>query len=640
MSIVRMKKLRLVAMAADRERLLRRLQRLGCVEIREFDSPPEGLVSAFGDAALQARLRELYEAKKKTEAALKTLKKYAYTKSALLAPRPEISEEQFYAEYDYGKGLAAANRILAEESRLNTLHAEKYTLETFISSLNVWKDVDIPLELKQTESSLVVLGAIPAARSFDEFGEALAKADEETYAVRAGSDRDLQGAVLICSKRAYEAIEDILKDYSFTRLPSGDRRGTVAENIAEAEKSLLTLRLEIEDSLNKLSGFGASRMELKLFADRLEQEIAEKEAESKLLGAGRVFALQGWVGEPDVEKLIAILDEFGCAYDLTEPEKGERVPVKLCNNVLTRPLNMVTEMYSLPAYEGIDPNPLIMPFFTVFFGMMFNDLGYGLVLIAVSLLVQFKARPRGTMKHMMGLMLLCGITTALMGLATGSFFGDSIPVAAGMFGKTVSLPALLNPLEDPITVMVISLALGAVQILFGMGVKAYMLIRDGRPWDALFDVGSWWLLFAGIAVLALGGSYWVALAGAAALVCTQGRHKPTLLGKLAGGLASLYNITSYFGDILSYSRLMALMLAGGIIASIVNILGSLQGSIIVFIIVFIIGHAFNIGINIIGTYVHAARLQYLEFFGKFYVDGGKPFRPLEIKTKHYDVVRN
>ncbi len=140
-------------------------------------------------------------------------------------------------------------------------------------------------------------------------------------------------------------------------------------------------------------------------------------------------------------------------------------------------------------------------------------------------------------------------------------------------------------------------------------------------------------------MLALGGTYWVTLAGAAALVLTQGRSKPTIVGKLVGGLASLYNITSYFGDILSYSRIMALMLAGGIIASIVNVLGSLQGSIFVFIIVFLIGHSFNIGINIIGTYVHAARLQYLEFFSKFYVDGGKPFRPLAIKTKYYDIIK-
>ena len=300
---------------------------------------------------------------------------------------------------------------------------------------------------------------------------------------------------------------------------------------------------------------------------------------------------------------------------------------------------MVTEMYSLPDYRNVDPNPLIAPFFCIFFGMMFNDLGYGLVFILLSLIVQKKFRLQRGMKNMMQLMLECGVTTAIFGILTGSFFGDAITQIALLFGKDVTVPALLRPMENPLQILIISLALGVFQILFGMGVKAYILIRDGHPWDALMDVGSWWLLFAGIAVGALGGTWLVALAGVLALLLTQGRAKPTIPGKLVGGLASLYDITSYFSDILSYSRIMALMLAGGIVASIVNILGGLFGNIVLFIPIFIIGHVFNIGINVIGTYVHAARLQYLEFFGKFYADGGKAFRPLEVKTKYFDIVK-
>jgi V/A-type H+-transporting ATPase subunit I len=156
--------------------------------------------------------------------------------------------------------------------------------------------------------------------------------------------------------------------------------------------------------------------------------------------------------------------------------------------------------------------------------------------------------------------------------------------------------------------------------------------------DGLFDVGSWWLLFAGIAVGALGGTWWVAIAGVAALVLTQGRSKPTIIGKLVGGLASLYNITGYFGDILSYSRLMALMLAGGVIAQVFNTIANLTGNIFTFIIIFIIGHAMNLGLNLLGCYVHDLRLQCLEFFGKFYKDGGRPFNPLSINAKYVSVI--
>ena len=187
-------------------------------------------------------------------------------------------------------------------------------------------------------------------------------------------------------------------------------------------------------------------------------------------------------------------------------------------------------------------------------------------------------------------------------------------------------------MSDPLTVLLIAAAIGMFQIVVGMAIKAYMLIRDGHFWDAVFDIGSWWLLFAGIGVGAVTGNWYVALAGVAALILTQGRSKKNIFAKLFSGIASLYDITSYFGDILSYSRLMTLLLAGGVIATIVNMLGSMSGNIFAFTIIFLIGHAFNMGLNIIGTYVHSARLQYLEFFGKFYKEGGKPFAPLKIKT--------
>ena len=639
MSIVKMKKLKLVALSGDRDTLLKELQKQGCLEIREFDDPPEGLVSLIDKTGEQAHLKELNEAKKKAEAALKILKKYAYVKSGMFSNRQEISESEFFSESAGGGKYAPVREVISAEAKLSALYGEEYALTSFISSLSLWKDINIPLQIRQTESSYVVIGAIPATKNIDDFSKALEGSAEEVFLSPAGSDRDQKGLVLICSKKNYDQIETVLRDFNFNRAPVGERKGTAAENIAEAEKSLIEVKADIDLALSKLAQLGANRTAIKLYIDRLEQEIAQETAQGKLLASQKVFALQGWVSQPDVKALEGLLGKYACAYELDDPVKGEKVPVRLHNNMITRPLTMVTEMYSLPAYEGIDPNPLIMPFYTIFFGMMFNDLGYGLVLIALSLFIQLKAKPRGTIKYMMGLMLLCGITTSIMGVITGSFFGDSISVVAGMYGKTVNIPVILNPLGDPVMVLAIAIGLGVVHILFGMGVKAYMLIRDGQPWDALFDVGSWWLLFAGIAVMALGGTYWVVIAGVAALVLTQGRSKPTIVGKLVGGLASLYNITSYFGDILSYSRIMALMLAGGIIASIVNVLGSLAGSIFVFIIVFIIGHTFNMGINIIGTYVHAARLQYLEFFGKFYVDGGKPFRPLAIKTKYYDIIK-
>lgn len=637
MSIVKMKKLQLAALGSERQALMKRLQRLGCVELRELPAP-EGYLAPLRPGDPEAQLRSLRAQQKDAEAALKALKRYAYEKTGLFSSRDFITEADFFADI-WDEARRAAGGILEALDNLNALQGEEFATRALCDSLALWQPLPVPLELRETRSTYLAPGSIPAGRTVAELSQALQAVNEEADAIPAGSDRHKNGLLLVCAKEAYGSIEPVLSEFGFERLALSGRSGTAAQLIQEAETGLERVRREQEETLAYLKECGQHRRLLKLYYDRLTMAIDAAEADQKLLVTQAAFALTGWVDEPHVPALEALLADYCCAYDLSDPAEGDKVPVRLQNNKLTAPLNMVTEMYSLPDYHNVDPNPLIMPFYTIFFGMMFNDLGYGLVFIVLSLVIQKKYRLHGGIKNLMQLMLECGVTTAIMGLLTGSFFGDAIPVVAGMLGHTVVLPALINPLGNPMQVLIISLVCGAVQILFGMGVKAYLLIRDGHSLDALFDVGSWWLLFAGVAVGALGGTWLVAVAGVLALLLTQGRAKPTLVGKLVGGLASLYDITSYFSDVLSYSRIMALMLAGGIVASIVNILGSLFGSVILFIPIFIIGHAFNIGINVIGTYVHAARLQYLEFFGKFYADGGKPFRPLEVKTKYFDIVK-
>jgi V/A-type H+-transporting ATPase subunit I len=375
-------------------------------------------------------------------------------------------------------------------------------------------------------------------------------------------------------------------------------------------------------------------------------DLTREEAKARLLATKATFFLEGWVTAPELPAVEKLLSRYTAAWETCDPVQDEypEVPVKLKSNALTRPMNMVTEMYSLPAYDGVDPNPLMMPFFVFFFGIMFADLGYGIILTAFSLIVRKKAKPKGTMGYLFGLMTMVGISTAIIGFFTGGFFSDAITTVSGLLGvQTPNLSFLTKPvisvLDNPLGVLVICLIIGCVQLLFGMGVKAYMLIRDGHPLDALFDIGSWWVLFAGIAVGVLTGSWIVIWIGVAMLVLTQGRASHSIPGKIIGGLASLYNITGYFGDGLSYSRLMVMMLAGSVIGSIFNLLGSMPGNIFIFAVVFLVGHTFNMGLNIIGTFVHDARLQYLEYFGKFYKEGGRPFRPLAIHTKFVDIIK-
>ena len=637
MSIVKMKKLQLAGLSNERDALLQKLQKLGCVEIRVTEAP-EGYLSPVIGGPDDQEPEILRRKQKDAENAIRYLKKYAYEKTGLFQEKELISETDFFADIReeatraVGSVLEAVQSLGEHQDRQSTLNAQR-------DSLLLWQDLPVPLETRETRSSRVFIGSIAAPKTAEELEEAISAAGLEGGVRGAGRNRERQGILAVCLKSEEEAFSEVLREFGYEAAPTASLRGTAGENIARLEEQAELAGRDEEETLAYLKECGKHRRLIKLWYDRLTLEIDAAEAQRKLLNTERAFALTGWVDEPHVSALETLLGDYCCAWELSDPTAEDKVPIRLQNNAVTRPLNMVTEMYSLPDYRNVDPNPLIAPFFCIFFGMMFNDLGYGLVFILLSLIVQKKFRLQRGMKNMMQLMLECGVTTAIFGILTGSFFGDAVTQIALLFGKDVTVPALLRPMENPLQILIISLAMGVFQILFGMGVKAYILIRDGHPWDALMDVGSWWLLFAGIAVGALGGTWLIALAGVLALLLTQGRAKPTVMGKLVGGLASLYDITSYFSDILSYSRIMALMLAGGIVASIVNILGGLFGNIILFIPIFIVGHVFNIGINVIGTYVHAARLQYLEFFGKFYADGGKAFRPLEVKTKYFDIVK-
>jgi len=641
--IVKMKKLSLFAMLSDREALLHELMLLGCVEVipqSEKLLDPSLSESLSRVNAPEQDYRNLHS---KATAALGILNRYAPAKSSIFAPRREVGAEELFSDELVCRTKKVILRIEEHQNRIATLQAEASRLEALKLSLEPWKSNKMTLNFLGTENVRVMAGTTLPSVTAEVLREELAKVAEEFEVFPINSDREQNYIIVIFHKAVESEVMSVLRNLSFSRVVFGSLKGTAEENIEEIEAQLASIKREISEETEKIKELSSHRADIELCIDSLAQEISKIDAAQKLLGTESVFYLEGWVTAPDEKRVTDLLLKYTCAFEFADPapEDYPDVPIKLKNNRLTEPLTMVTEMYSLPAYEGIDPNPLIMPFFSVFFGIMYGDMGYGIVLLILGILAKTKLKPRGVLNYMTGLLIICGVTTILAGAAFGSFFGNAIPIVTEMLGLGEKDPLLalrlIDPMTDPLKLLVGSLIIGAIQIIVGMAIKAYMLIRDGKPLDALFDVGSWWLLFAGIAVGALKGVWWVAIAGVAALVLTQGRNKPTIPGKIIGGIASLYDITGYFGDILSYARLMALVLATSVIGSVINLLGSLTGNIILFAVIFIAGHGFSMAINIIGTYVHSARLQYLEYFGKFYIDGGKAFRPLKVDTKYVEV---
>jgi V/A-type H+-transporting ATPase subunit I len=450
-----------------------------------------------------------------------------------------------------------------------------------------------------------------------------------------------------------EACVEAMRPFGFSRATVRGWKGTAADNDRMLDNQLAAVAGKIEQAKAHIASFGDRRESLRQAIDRSEQEIAREEVKGHLVDTAEAFLLDGWVPVPNEAELLRALEGYTCAWETEDPREDEydQVPIKLQNNKLTAPYSVITEMYSMPAYNGLDPNPFIMPSFALFFGIMFADMAYGLLMLLGGILGLKLMRPKGTMRNMMGLLIQCGISACLIGFFTGGFFGDAVTVVGRIFGQewtlvpylgTISVAGIsidlpLNLLEgnNPLYVLILAIALGAVHLLAGVLIGTYLNIRDGQYLTAIGDL-SWWVMLVGIGVMVLAGTPVVLYIGIAIMVIVtflQGKG----IGRITGLFGAVYNgVTGYLGDFLSYSRLMALMLAGSVIASVFNQLGSL-GGLALFIPVAIIGHLLNFALNLIGCFVHTMRLHFLEFFGKWYRDGGRPFRPLHYNTKFVDI---
>ena len=640
MAIEKMKHLQLAAMEADRPALLAELQRFGCLEITEQAEALDYLEFARTGESDSERVRADADLIK---GALAILDRYAPVRTPLFDAGEAVDEKTIFDDGALAHALKTAALLRTNDAAAAGLTSRIAHTQSQRDSLTPWLASGFPLERDGTAATAVRYGMLPASASPERAQEALSQLDAELETV--SSDRSVHYCALLSHRSCLDDALDALKPFGFSIVSFRGLTGSPAEAQAALDAELTRLSDELADARARIVAFSAERTALRRASDRLALEAAKEASREKFLTTKQVFFLTGWVLARKVPELEALLAPYDCALELRDPQPDEapKVPVQLRTTALTRPLTMVTEMYSLPAYDGIDPNPLILPFFTVFFGIMYADLGYGLVLLLLGILGNLKIKKQGTVKYMCGLLVLCGITTSIFGFLFGGFFGDSLDyrVFGWLRGALTSLPffGVKDPLQDPMWFMYASLACGGVHLIFGQMVHMYMCFRDGQPVDAICDVVPWWLTFAGIALGALGRGWWLLLVGVLSLICTQGREKPTLIGKFFGGLKSLYDITSWLGDMLSYTRLMALMLAGSVIANVFNMLGNMTGQIIAILIIFIVGHVFNMAINIIGTYVHAARLQYLEFFGKFYKDGGIPFKPLRYQTKYTQIVK-
>ena len=653
MAIVKMKRLRLLGLRSDRERLLRPLQSLGCVEFSEpaIDlSDPAWAALAKPEGTGLSKAKEQYQ---QLDSALDVLRKYVPTKDGLLSARPTLTEAQLFDDSVYTDGLAAAWDITNAERALAACQAEQAKLQSQKASLEPWLSLNVPLETEGDSTVSILFGAVPSKVDFAAFEAAAAQATPLAQLFPAGSDRELQYFLLVCHASVLSDCTEAMRPFGYSRVTLRGWTGTAADNIRSLDNHIAALERQAEEHRDHIASLGDKRNLLRLCADRACQEISREENKARLIDTDAAYLLEGWLPadkEPDLAKLLS---GFSCAWETADPmpEEYPQVPVKLKNNLITRSMNTITEMYSLPAYDGVDPNPLMAPFFILFLGMIMADMGYGLLMIIASAVVLLKQKPKNP--SFMEMIFWCGISTVLWGAASGGFFGDMIPQLVTMLNpnSTFEMPALFTPLNDIVAIMIGSLALGFIQVITGMTISVVKKSKDGQFIDALFSEISWWIVLGGLALFLCG----TMMAGLPPVLATVGKvmlivgflmlalggtREAKGFGKVTSFIGIIYNgVTGFFSDILSYIRLMALMVSGSVIASVFNTLGATTGIVPAFILISLLGNALNLALSLLGAYVHDLRLQCLEFFGRFYKEGGMPYQPLSIDTKYIDVIK-
>ncbi len=649
-----MKRVRIIALNTDRKRILEHLQNSSLVEIQHIEQPEEG----YSRIDTASQLQQFERNSQLMTQASKILDKVSPEKKSLLDAfrgKREVEPE------DIGKIAAGSPKVIGICGKICDLEkqradyaAERVRIRTLMAQLEPWSGLDIPMNTADTASTAVFIGTFP--KMFDDItlSEALAQEDETLIFDHEifFSSVNLTCAVIYAPKTQKEQAENVLRTLGFTR-PLNPTSRTPSEKISRLKKKDDELVKKISQATEGLKKYVKYRAMISDTKDYYMLRSDKYRVISELDESEHTFILYGYIPEEDCDQLEELcLRIADCIVEFSEP--GDDAPVKLKNNKFAEPAESIVTMYSPPSKDDVDPTPILAFFFYFFFGMMFSDAGYGLVMVIATTIALKVFKPDKSMRNNLKLFQYCGIATIFWGLVFGSIFGDAPAVFYKLFtGKEITMAQMLpwpvlDTQKDALTIMILSIGLGLVHVLVGMGCKFYVCMKQKKYAEAFFDTGLWMTMLIGFAVLAAGMATLpvlvtvgagIAIASAVGLVLTQGRAKKGFFGKLIGGVASLYDITSYISDLLSYSRLLALGLTTGVMAQVFNMLSTLMGTnvigILFMIVIFIAGHLITIGLNALGSYVHTMRLQYVEMFSKFYEGGGRKFEPFAVRCDNF-----
>lgn len=667
-----MQKLSVCAVKKNRKAILELLQSMGCMDIEmpDFDDPALKKMDTEKQRQIFLRNAEMFDE------AVRLFDIYApgeKTGGGLFSEPELVERSRLDSVMKRRRDLvAAAQKVQQAEKTINENEGTILKDQNRIDALKTWMKLPIPMNMSGTKKTAVLIGTIPGAISEADIYAAASEGLEDPAPVSVdilSNENDEINLVVVCMKKDAIKVETSLREIGFAN-PSVKIRGIPADKKKELEGDIEKLRGAIEEQKELIRSESKGREDFRIAADYFRTRAAKYELLGTIPQSENVFFLEGWVRADQAQPIAKMLeDRFGAFVEKEEKREDEMEPTILHNNKFSESVEGVLESYGLPQHGKIDPTFIMSFFYVIFFGMMFSDGGYGIVMAVASFIVlkKHKRLADGTRK-MMKMFFWCGLSTAFWGFMYGGFFGNAIDtIAQTFFGypsdKTILKPLWFEPMGQPMRLLVWCMFFGLIHLFFGLGISGAQYIKDHDIVGFISDVLSWYLFIIGLILLLLpselfssiaGDSFdfswaaglntvakWMAIIGCVIILLMQERSTKNPIIRVLLGAYDVYGITSWLSDVLSYSRLLALGLATGVIANVVNMMASMGGrsvvGVIMFIVIFLLGHTLNFGINALGAYVHTNRLQFVEFFGKFYEGGGKPFRPFQTANKYIQI---
>lgn len=655
MAIVKMSRFDLVVFAEQRAKVLKKLQKFKEVNFVDIELRDENgevsrdAVKGVTKYVNNEELTHIDERLYQLSSAISLIKKYDERKTRL---RDVIHGNENYTfdelakkalTYDWKKISSELNAIGTQYSQIKSEISKKYTR---YDEIDLWERLDVnPKELKDLKKVNTFLGTVPIKLK-GSFIDGISKLDKTYYEeLKIVKDEVYYLVISSIDESEKEKLAEVFRNSSFT-VENLDIDAVPQDYKNELQKEISGLKKEKRRLKAKIKTYSEDLTDLQAVYEYMQNKKLRIVESEKLAQTENTILIKGWIPTEKVNEFEKVVkDEAGDNYYLTFTEADRddaTVPIKLKNGKIASTFENLTGMYAYPRYNEIDPTPLFTPFYILFFGMMGADVGYGLVLLLATMFVLKVVNLSSQMRKSVKFFFYLSFSVIFWGLLYGSYFGATIP---GMW-------RLIDPASQYNDLLIGSIVFGVVHIFVGLAIKAYMLIRDGKSLEAVYDVLFWYMaLMGGIVYLIFklmnlspvvtNVSMWVMIAGMAGIVLTGGREAKGIGAKLGGGLYSLYGISSYVGDFVSYSRLMALGLSGGFIASAINMIaGMISGSWVgmIFIpVILVAGHLFNMFLSFLGAYVHTSRLMYVEYFGKFYEGGGKPFKDFRTESKYVNL---